>query len=159
VTCTSTTDAGNKQSSFRFNAGMNPRTQILFNSQANVPGIPNFIDGKWWISDCDEGSVTNGRDGNTVDKQTTPSVANLQELALTNSAATTVTNFMNGHIGQSLMVTFADGNTTLKNGTNIFLIGGADVTYMSGNLVLLHASLGSTSTSTPIWREVVQLPS
>jgi len=61
---------------------------------------------------------------NNSDLDTTPSVSGGQVLLLTNSGATTITDFDDGAEGQLLIVSFQDGNTTLADGGNLLLAGG-----------------------------------
>lgn len=61
-------------------------------------------------------SYTNG--------DTTPSVRGLQQLVITNSGGTTITDFDDGYDGQEVTLIFTDANTTLTDGGNLALAGG-----------------------------------
>ena len=61
------------------------------------------------------GTYTNG--------DTTPSVASIGALTITNSSPTTITNFTSGVTGQILYLYFTNGNTTI-NRSNAYLSGG-----------------------------------
>ena len=58
-----------------------------------------------------------------TDQDTTPSVGGTNSLILANTVATTITEFDDGLDGQILVCAFSDGNTTITDGTNIFLSG------------------------------------
>jgi hypothetical protein len=64
-----------------------------------------------------------------VDADATPSVANGDLMALTNTGATTITAFDDGAVGQRVLFIFMDANTTIQDasiGGVIQLAGGAN---------------------------------
>jgi hypothetical protein len=54
---------------------------------------------------------------------TTPAVANGEVIVLSNTAPTTITNFDLGRNFQKIIILATNGNTTITDGTNIFLNG------------------------------------
>ncbi len=147
-----------KPSFFRFNDAINPRTNINFNARSGND-YPPFVDGKWWIEDCSENSTTNGTlvlTGGEI----APSVANLQTLLFENTAATTVTNFANGHNGQELLVRTPQSPlmTTLQNNANIVLTAGADTLLNPDAYYVFRAAATSVSQQAPVWRQVNYQP-
>lgn len=68
-----------------------------------------------------------------VDGDTTPSVSAAGAFRTANTGATSVTQFDNGRPGQMVVVVFEDGNTTLIDGANLVLDGGADFTGAAGD--------------------------
>jgi hypothetical protein len=78
---------------------------------------------------------------------TTPSVAGCTAIVLTNSGATTITQFDDAEIGQELTVTFMDGNSTISN-ANVYTAGGASFTGTIRDVIkLLYIGGG-------LWHEV-----
>jgi hypothetical protein len=63
---------------------------------------------------------------------TTPSVRGVGEMHITNAGAVTITTLDDGYEGQVVVLTFADGNTTLSHGGSFRTSTGADVTYAAG---------------------------
>jgi len=59
----------------------------------------------------------------------TPSVVGVSRALMTNGGATNVTDFTNGWDGQTVTIHFTDGNSTLVDGTNIFLTGSINKTF------------------------------
>ncbi len=68
---------------------------------------------------------------------TTPSVAAVNLLALSNVAPTTITDFLGGEAGQPLLLTFANGNTTIARSGSVYLAGGADFVGSAHDTLLL----------------------
>lgn len=79
---------------------------------------------------------------------TTPSVLNASFMSITNSGATTITNFDDGVEGQVIVLFFVDGNTTIDR-SNAYLEGGANFTS-SANDTMTLIKVGST------WKEVAR---
>jgi hypothetical protein len=69
-----------------------------------------------------------------ADGDTTPAVCGVEFLAVTNSGATTITNFEHGTVGQTLRIQAKDGNTTINNGANIITTTGAAKAMSSGDV-------------------------
>lgn len=65
---------------------------------------------------------------NAADGDTTPSIKGVRCLGLSNSAATTITQFTNGLANQEFYVRSGNGQTTIANGANIKLAGGVNRT-------------------------------
>ncbi len=63
-----------------------------------------------------------------TDNAATIDVSDKSFIVLGNSAATTVTDFINPVAGQELTIIFANSNTTIQNGTNIKLAGAVNFT-------------------------------
>lgn len=76
-----------------------------------------------------------------------PYVGRTRQMAIANSSAVVITSFRGGALGQELTLTFADGNTTLSNGSVIKTIGGAD--FVGANLQSI--ALVCTDATTPVW--------
>jgi hypothetical protein len=93
------------------------------------------------------GGLTN-RKGVYTAGATTPSVSGVSYLDVSNSSATTITNFTNGVEGQLLYLLFRDGNTTITR-NNAYLAGGTNFTS-AANATLLLISDGTS------WYEVSQ---
>jgi hypothetical protein len=91
------------------------------------------------------GGLTN-RKGVYTAGATTPSVSGVSYLDVSNSSATTITNFTNGAEGQLLYLLFRDGNTTITR-NNAYLAGGTNFTS-AANATLLLISDGTS------WYEV-----
>lgn len=68
----------------------------------------------------------------------TPDVRNQEVVTLSQSGATTVTNFTNGCNGQPLEVRATDGNSTIQHNANINLQGGVDFAMGSGAILTLR---------------------
>jgi hypothetical protein len=66
--------------------------------------------------------------GTYTESSTTPSVLGSNLLSITNTGATTITNFTNGTQNQVVTIYFNDGNTTIQSNANIRLTGGVDFT-------------------------------
>ena len=72
-----------------------------------------------------------------VQGTTTPSAAGVSAYFISNSSATTITNFTNGVAGQVLFLKFSDANTTI-NRSNAYLAGGVNfVSTTNSTLVLM----------------------
>jgi len=87
--------------------------------------------------------------GNNSDGDVTPSVKNMQSILLTNSAATTITDFDNGTDSQLLIVSFQDANTTISSNANILLQGSSAFTGSTNDTLTLM----KVATS---WREIAR---
>ncbi|MFH1320319.1 MAG: hypothetical protein ABII90_06685, partial [Bacteroidota bacterium] len=77
----------------------------------------------------------------TTDGDTTPSVAGYNYLLVTNSGATTITNFDDAIKGQMITLIFTDGNTTITDGANIKL-SAAFTSSADDAMTLLFSSQG-----------------
>jgi hypothetical protein len=81
-----------------------------------------------------------GRQATYTPGATTPSVTGCTFIGISNSSATTITNFTGGVTGQILTCYFLDSNTTV-NRSNAYLNGGNNfVSTSNDTLVLLHVS-------------------
>lgn len=85
-----------------------------------------------------------------VDGDTTPSVGGGAVFVTANTGNTSVTQFDNGTPGQRVVVVFGDAKTTLVNGTNLKVNGGANFTGAAGNVKQFVTSDGT------VFREVSQ---
>lgn len=74
--------------------------------------------------------------GKILKTETTPSVKNVEHWIAQNTGAVTVTDFKEGQEGQDLFI-LGDGQTTLTHGTNIFLIGAANLLLLTNTVVHL----------------------
>ena len=74
--------------------------------------------------------------GRMPKKATTVSVKDVEHWMTQNTEAVTITDFTNGQEGQDLYI-LGDGFTTLTHGTNIFLIGTANLLLAVNKLVQL----------------------
>lgn len=83
-----------------------------------------------------------------VDGDTTPSVKNATFMTITNSGATTITNFDDGYEGQVLTLHFTDSNTTI-NRSNAYLAGGVNFTSSIHDTLTLRQISGK-------WYEVAR---
>ena len=99
------------------------------------------FDGSWLTA------PTRLKTGTYTNADATPTVAGVNRLVITNSGATTITDFDDGVAGQVIVLQFADANTTV-NRTSCYLAGGANFTS-SGNdtLVLVQNDAG-------LWEEI-----
>jgi hypothetical protein len=61
-----------------------------------------------------------------VDADTTPSVRQGTVFTVTNSGATSITTFNDAEVGQRILLMFTDANTTIVDGANLHLAGGAN---------------------------------
>jgi hypothetical protein len=95
------------------------------------------------------GNTTSGLVGRTATYTpgtTTPSVSGCSFISISNSSATTITNFTGAVTGQILVCVFNDSNTTV-NRSNAYLNGGANfVSTANDTLVLLYVA--------PFWYEI-----
>jgi hypothetical protein len=71
-----------------------------------------------------------------ADGDTTPSVLNTKHLVLSNTGATTVTNFDDAKDGQEITLFFTNGNTTV-NQSNAYLAGGVNFTGTANDTLTL----------------------
>lgn len=81
---------------------------------------------------------------------TTPSVYSAGVFVTANTGSTSITTFDDGSAGRSIVLVFADANTTLVNGSTLKLNGGANYTGAAGNVMQFVTDDGS------IWREKSQ---
>jgi hypothetical protein len=66
------------------------------------------------------------------------------------SSATTITTLLNGQVGQIAVLTFADSNSTLRNGANLALNGGVDwIPYRGDTITFIKDSATE-------WREIAR---
>ncbi len=70
---------------------------------------------------------------------TTPSVKGRTTFTTANTNPTLITNFDDGVVGKPITIIFQDSNTTLVNGSNIHLTGGAN--FVSSNLATITLAL------------------
>ena len=73
----------------------------------------------------------------------TPDVSGSNVFKLANTGATTITNFINGRVGQSITLLFDNGNTTIQSNGSVKLQSGEDFTgaqYDSMHLVKWDAT-------------------
>lgn len=81
---------------------------------------------------------TNGR-RTFVDGDTTPAVYGFRFFHANNSAPTTITGFDGGYEGKVIVIRAVNGNTTIQDGTGIFLSGSANYTMATtSTLTLVH---------------------
>ena len=85
-----------------------------------------------------------------TDADTTPSVFGAAVLVTANTGATTITGFDDGARGRRFVLVFGDANTTLADGANLKLNGGANFTGIAGNVKEFVTDDGT------IWREIEQ---
>jgi hypothetical protein len=96
------------------------------------------------------GITTNGtntagqvyRIGTYTDGATTPSVLGVSHMAVSNTGATSITNFINAVNGQILTVLFTDSNTTVTR-NNAYLSGGVNFTSTANDTLTLLYNSGS----------------
>lgn len=76
---------------------------------------------------------------NTAVTGATPSVIQVPDgrLYISNTAATTITNFTGGYEGMPLEIYFANANTTVAHNGNIFLQGSVAATFAAGTFLRL----------------------
>jgi len=100
------------------------------------------------------GITTNGtntagqvyRIGTYTNGATTPSVLGVSHMLITNSGATSITNFTNAVNGQILTLIFNDANTTVTR-NNAYLSGGVNFTSTANDTLTLIQNGG-------LWYEV-----
>lgn len=90
--------------------------------------------------------------GYNSDTNATPNVYGAAFMRISNGSATTITNFLNGVEGQTLLLVFGNSNTTIQRSANILLVGG--VNYTSGSnqtlqLVFTNNAWSEVSRSSP----------
>lgn len=78
-----------------------------------------------------------------VDADTTPSVAGGNWFKEANTGATVITALDNHYAGQEIIILFTTGNTTIQDGANLQLAGGANFVG-SANDILTLISDGTT---------------
>jgi len=115
-----------------------PKTQtygieIDADSTGNRLGT-NYVEGNknGGISDAGNNVIrvfTNG--------DTTPSVAGNDKFSTYNSAATTITFFDDGEVGQEITIVFGDNNTTIQASENLKLQGGINFTGTQFDMITL----------------------
>jgi hypothetical protein len=76
------------------------------------------------------------RAGTYTQGDTTPSVSGVSYLGISNSSATTITNFTNGIQYQIITLYFSDSNTTI-NRSNCYLSGGVNFTSTAADILTL----------------------
>jgi len=86
---------------------------------------------------------------NITGNSATPNVAGIADgsLQMSNTSATTITNFTNGREGQVIELLAANANTTVQHNASIFLQG-------STNFAMGAAALLTLRYSTGVWREL-----
>jgi hypothetical protein len=72
--------------------------------------------------------------------RTTPSVQGKQVAFVNNGAGITITNLLNGYVGQMLTLLFTNGNTTIQNNANIKLVGGVNFVGSADDTLTLTKS-------------------
>jgi len=72
-----------------------------------------------------------------VDADLTPSVARADVFAVANTGGITITAFDDGRVGQVLTLIFEDGNTTVADGANLHLAGGANFVSSADDVLVL----------------------
>lgn len=80
----------------------------------------------------------------------TPSASGASILVTANSGATTITGIDDGQRGWQIVIIAGDANTTLQHGSNLQLIGNANWTMASGDVVVFVTEDGT------VWRETPQ---
>jgi hypothetical protein len=73
----------------------------------------------------------------TVDADTTPSVRQGNIFSVANTGATSVTAFDDAEVGQTITLIFADANTTIVDGANLHLSGGANFVSSADDVLVL----------------------
>jgi hypothetical protein len=73
----------------------------------------------------------------TVDADTTPSVDRGRVFSVANTGATSITAFDNAEVGQIYTFIFADANTTVVDGANLHLAGGANFVSSADDVLTL----------------------
>jgi hypothetical protein len=82
------------------------------------------------------------RKGVYTDGDTTPDVAGINYMEITNTGATSITNFDGGKEGQVLHLRFRDGNTTLTN--NMYMAGGLSKNFgINDTCILIGRASGA----------------
>jgi hypothetical protein len=84
--------------------------------------------------------VLGGTFGTLESNSATPSVRGRSNWTATNSSATSITNFTDGRVGQQIVITATNANTTINNtatilndgGTNLAVSSGGSVSYLFG---------------------------
>jgi hypothetical protein len=79
--------------------------------------------------------VIGGTFGTLANNSATPSVRGRSNWAASNSSATSITNFTNGRVGQSIVITATNANTTINNTATILNDGGTNLAVPSGGSV------------------------
>lgn len=87
------------------------------------------------------------RDGVYTAAATTPSVAGIDFLSITNSGATSITNLTNGESKQLVTLFFNDANTTITNNATIKLAGAVNFVSTANDTLTLRNLSG-------VWYEV-----
>lgn len=103
------------------------------------------------------GNTNNGTNNPRVtlaDAETTPSVANYDLIVTANTGATTITNFLNGYPGKTIMVSVEDANTTIADGARINTLTNANLTPANGDILIFKAYVGSGATNLIVWQQL-----
>lgn len=82
-----------------------------------------------------------------ADADATPSVANGNFFEEANTGATTITDFDGAAEGQPIVISFTTANTTIQDGANIQLAGGANFVGSANDMLVLISRSG-------VWIEV-----
>lgn len=85
-----------------------------------------------------------------VDEDTTPDVNGYSTVVVSNSVATTITDFDTTEVDKELVVIATNGNTTLEHNANIILQGSTNITLNTNDVITLRkvADVGD------VWIEV-----
>lgn len=75
--------------------------------------------------------------GAFADADTTPSVARKRVWQEANTGATSITAFVDGQVGQEIVILFTTANTTIVDGANLHLSGGANFVSTADDVLVL----------------------
>lgn len=131
-------------------SGLTASQAVVTDSSKNLASLAYALSGASTLikRDASGGDFFKAVIGTYSDGATTPSVTDVNYLAVVNSSPTTITNFTGGVEGQILILRFADSNTTVDR-SNAVLAGGAN--FVSTNFDILVLVKGTT-----YWHEIAR---
>ena len=88
-------------------------------------------------SSITEGGVSYQSPVTFADNATTPSVAGGTRFKTANTGSTTITNLLNGVLGQRVEIVFTDNVTTLQNNSALFLAGATNFVATPNDMITL----------------------
>ncbi len=140
---------GNSNVTLAHSTNLRLRAGLNFTPSASDVSVFRCVSAGIWREvsrSCDEVRPVSG----TITSGTTPSLAGLTDATITMASATTITAFAGGRSGQTVVLVFGNGNTTLQHSSDLRLRGAVDFTPPTSAVVTVRYVGG-------IWREISRL--